>query len=350
MSLRVVTHAALLGHDPGEEHPECPRRLVAVLHELASAADISVEEVDRVATLEELSAVHDPAYVTRVLGLSGGGALDHETFLSVGSVEAARRAAGIVIGAVEALAAAGTGTTFALVRPPGHHASASAGMGYCVFNNAAIGARRALEIGVERVAILDWDAHAGNGTQALLGHRSDVMIIDVHQDGLFPRGAGRVDERGTGDGLWHTVNAPLAAQSGDADYVHVLDTLAAPLLRRFAPGLIIVSAGFDAHWTDPHAQLGVTTDGFGVMAARIRALAAELGAPALLVLEGGYDAAALGRNVRRCVEVLAGMRDGGSIEGHPSEEVRSIVAEQLAAMVGRVAERTGAEPGGPHAR
>ncbi len=264
-----------------------------------------------------------------------------QTILSVGSVEAACRAAGIVLDAVEALATQGAAATLALVRPPGHHASASAGMGYCVFNNVAIAARRALDIGLDRVAILDWDAHDGNGTQALLGDRSDVLIVDLHQDGLFPEDRGLIEERGSGEGLWHTVNVPLPPQSGDAEYVHVLDALAMPLLRQFAPRITIVSAGFDAHWADPHAQLAVTTDGFGAMAERVRALAEELSTPVLLVLEGGYDPVSLAHNVRRCVEVLAGARAGGSPARRPSEKVAHVVADQLAAMQGRLDEHGG---------
>ena len=132
---------------------------------------------------------------------------------------------------------------------------------------------------------------------------------------------------------------PLPPQSGDADFVHAIDALVLPLLRRFAPRMTIVSAGFDAHWTDPHAQLSVTTDGFGIMAERLRALAEELSMPVLLVLEGGYDPIALARNVRRCVEVLAGGRAPGGIAGRPSEEVASVVAEQLAAMAKAPARR-----------
>lgn len=298
--MKLLSHPSMSRHVPGPDHPESPERLHAILDELR---DLPVELCERRATRDELCTVHAAAYVDHVLSLVHGGALDEETLLSEGSVDAAMHAAGVALAAVDSLSRT-FDTAFALVRPPGHHARADAGMGYCIFNNIALAVHRALASGTARVAIVDWDAHHGNGTQDILGDRGNVLIVDFHQDGLFPVGTGGADERGRGDGEGHTINVPLQEGDGDQAIIAAMDRIALPALERFAPEFIIVAAGFDAHWTDPQANLTVSADGFAALTERVAVLARRLDAPLLLVLEGGYDPVPLARNVRRCIDTI----------------------------------------------
>ena len=230
--------------------------------------------------------------------------LDGDTLMSPGSWDAARLAAGASIQAVEEVWSGRADNAFVLCRPPGHHAEVSRAMGFCLLNNAAIAADTARHLGAERVAILDWDVHHGNGTQHLFETRSDVLYLSAHQFPFYP-GTGAANEIGRGDGTGLTVNCPLPPGQTDADYGALFADVMLPALERFAPELVIVSAGFDAHARDPLGEMKLTERGFAAMCSGV----AELGSRLVLVLEGGYDLAGLAGSVQACVQVLAGGRE-----------------------------------------
>ncbi|HEX2660724.1 MAG TPA: histone deacetylase, partial [Polyangia bacterium] len=229
-----------------------------------------------------------------------------DTPVSPGSWRAAARAAGAAVVAVEEVWTGRARNAFALVRPPGHHAEPAAAMGFCLINNAAVAAAAARRLGAQRVAIVDWDVHHGNGTQHLFEDRADVLYLSAHQYPFYP-GTGAPDEVGTGDGAGFTVNCALAPGQTDADYGAVFQDLFLPALQRFAPDLIIVSAGFDAHARDPLGEMRLTERGFAAMGSALRDLAPD--GKLVLMLEGGYDLDALADSVRATVEVLAGARE-----------------------------------------
>ena len=307
----VLTDPKLLDHDPWPGHVESPARLDAIMGELARApiAGITIE-TPRAATDAEIEAVHQPGYRARLAGLRGEYAeLDPDTAVSPGSWEAATLAAGAAVGAVEAVMRGHAANAFALVRPPGHHARPGAAMGFCLLNNAAVAAEAARRAGAERVMILDWDVHHGNGTQEIFAARDDVLYASVHQYPFYP-GTGASEEVGVGPGKGATVNCPLPGGQDDADYGAVFHDLFLPVGRAFAPDLIIVSAGFDAHARDPLAEMGVTERGFAAMASAMAGLAeSACGGKLVLLLEGGYDLGALAMSVRATLEVLTGRRE-----------------------------------------
>ncbi|WP_437930539.1 histone deacetylase [Sorangium sp. So ce291] len=306
MSTLLITDPRLLAHDPGPEHPESPSRLASVLRALDPLpAGAILQRAVREASPAQLRRVHSAAYVDEVLGQRGrAGAIDEETRLSDGSVEAALLAAGACVALVEALLEGRAKNGFALVRPPGHHATSSRGMGYCVFNNVAIAAAHALACGAGRVLIVDWDVHHGNGTQAIFERRDDVLFFSVHQDRLYPDSGGS-DEVGAGPGAGYTRNVPLPPGAGDDEMKLAFERELAPLAAWFRPDLVLVSAGFDAHVDDPMAAQRVTTEGFAALCATVCSIAEPTaGGRVALVLEGGYDLASLGASVRACVELL----------------------------------------------
>ena len=246
---------------------------------------------------EALAAVHDPAYLDhlREMSAAGGGYLSLDTAVGAGSWEAASLASGAACSAVES-ALAGE-TAFAIARPPGHHAGRDYGMGFCLTNHAAVAAGHALSRGLERVAILDWDVHHGNGTQDIFYGDASVLYLSVHQSPFYP-GTGAVGEVGEGEGLGFTVNVPLPAGSGEDLYTAAFAGVLLPVLREFGPELILVSAGFDAHVDDLLGGMDLGSDSFGRFAALISDLSSELGAaPPAFVLEGGYNLDALTESV-----------------------------------------------------
>ncbi len=265
--MKVISHPSLATLHPTEHHPESPRRLEVLLEALGSwveAAPASVEQIERCHTVE---------HVRRIRDLSGPEWLDGDTPASETSYEAALLAAG---GAIRAAAGGG----FALVRPPGHHAPADRAMGFCLFNNAAIAARAMqAEQGLDRVAIVDWDVHHGNGTQDIFWDDPSVLYVSIHQWPFYP-GTGR-----PGEGNETTVNVPLPAGSGNEEYLLAFEEIVEPAVRGFEPDLLLVSAGFDAHADDPLASMLVSGHGFRELARRCRGLAPRVGA----VLEGGYN-------------------------------------------------------------
>ncbi len=292
----------LLHQVPG--HPERPDRIRAMqarLEETGLAARMTPypgSVVDEALLLE----VHDRAQVQRVdaLGAAGGGWLDPDTYVVPVSPGVAREAAGLTVAMARAILAGEIWRGLALVRPPGHHATHQQSMGFCLFNNAALAAAAALDQGAGRVAIVDIDVHHGNGTEAIFREDPRVLYVSTHQYPFYP-GTGDWRDAGAGAGQGTTINLPLPVGAGDAAFVQCLDQVIGPALERFAPALVLVSAGFDAYWQDPLAQLRVTPAGYramlrGILAASSRASAGRC----LIVLEGGYH---LG-GIARCCEAV----------------------------------------------
>jgi acetoin utilization deacetylase AcuC-like enzyme len=299
------------GHHPGPAHPESPARLGRVLDNL-EAAPVSgtVVRTPRVAARKELAAVHSAAHLDALAAIAGQTAmLDPDTVTSPGSYRAALLAAGAAVQSVEEVWSGKASNAFALVRPPGHHAERGRAMGFCLFNNVAVAAEAARGMGAERVMIVDWDVHHGNGTQHLFESRRDVLYLSAHQFPFYP-GTGSSHEVGTGEGAGFTVNCALPAGQGDADYGAVFHDLFLPAGDLFKPSLIIVSAGFDAHRQDPLAEMRMTERGFAAMCSALKELARRhCQGRMVLVLEGGYDLDALTGSVRACLEVMTGRRE-----------------------------------------
>ncbi|HEV3033121.1 MAG TPA: histone deacetylase [Polyangia bacterium] len=332
MSTLILTDRRFLAHEAGIGHPESPARLRAILTDLERATPEGlVFEEPRAATDAEIDAVHSPAHHALLRGLAGKRArLDPDTVMSQGSWEAARHAAGAAVGAVEAVWSGRAASAFALVRPPGHHAEAARAMGFCLLNNAAIAAEAARRLGARRVLVLDWDVHHGNGTQHIFAARDDVMYMSAHQHPFYP-GTGAATEVGAGAGRGFTINCALPAGQRDADYGAVFHDLFLPAGRAFAPDLVLVSAGFDPHERDPLADMCVTERGFAAMATAVADLAREgCGGKLVLLLEGGYDLAALAASTRACLEVLRGRRE--DFPRGAGAEAAGAIAETRAAL------------------
>lgn len=299
---------AMVEHDPGFGHPEQPDRLRAIHDRLGTTRRGSVWHTPPLADADVLRRVHAASYVDRIFALAGRSAtLDPDTALSDGSVEAARRAAGAAVSAVDALYSGEAERTFAMVRPPGHHALADRAMGFCVFNNVAVAAAHARAVhGVQRILVVDWDVHHGNGTEAMFADDPGVLFFSTHQAPFYP-GTGAVRQQGRGAGLGRTVNVPLPAGSTDADLRLAFTEVLRPIAEQFAPELVLVSAGFDAHADDPLGQMELSEEGFADLCAEVVAIAErDAGGRLALFLEGGYDLDALARSVAACVEVLEG--------------------------------------------
>lgn len=309
--LAIIYDPVFLEHDPGE-HPERPQRLSHTLSVLRARGILDTVPVlvPGAVPTEWLTAVHSPDYVRFLerFCASGGGMLALDpTMASRRSFEAALVAAGAGILAVDRLFGAGGQPSFALVRPPGHHALPAQAMGFCLFNNIAIAATYALRhYGVARVLIVDYDVHHGNGTQDIFYRDASVLFFSVHEHPLYP-GSGFPEEVGEGPGKGAAINVPLPPGTGDSAYRQVFEQVLVPAARRFQPEAILVSAGFDAHWRDPLASMRVSIAGFAALAEIVHDLALELcqGRVAFF-LEGGYDLEALAGSVAATCEVLLG--------------------------------------------
>jgi acetoin utilization deacetylase AcuC-like enzyme len=309
MSLILVSSSRFAEHQTPPGHPERPER-AHVMDVVASRWRARGGEVvaPRAATHEQLERVHDPYYVQRISELRDRAvALDPDTYTSPESYEVALLAAGAAIDAVERAMSASHVYTLAMMRPPGHHAEHAHAMGFCLFNNVAIAAAHARHaLGASRVAIVDYDVHHGNGTQNLFDRDPSALYISTHQYPYYP-GTGAAEEIGTGAGEGFTVNLPMESGSLDADFEHVFERVALPVLRQFAPDLILVSAGFDAHQRDPLAMMRATEAGFAAMTMALRRVADDVCKGRLaLVTEGGYDLTALDGSLQAVVDVLAG--------------------------------------------
>jgi acetoin utilization deacetylase AcuC-like enzyme len=298
-------------HRPPAYHPERPERLVAARAALDRAGrDRFTELAPRRATDDELARAHAPRFVEKIAKLEGQSSLlDPDTYVAPGSVRAARLAAGGAIALVDALLDGEERAGVAIVRPPGHHARVAQAMGFCLFNNVAVAAAHARARGVGKVAIVDWDVHHGNGTQEIFYRDPSVLYASLHQYPFYP-GTGAADETGEGEGVGYTVNVPLTAGGGDAIYRAAFERVVLPVLERFAPDLVLVSAGFDASARDPLAEMALTPDAFAWMGAELARVArATAGGRVGLLLEGGYDLVALETGLEAAIR---GVLDGGA--------------------------------------
>ncbi len=326
--MRFAFSEACLAHDPGGRHPESPDRLAAIRQGLSRRHGVEYVEAEP-ATFEAAAAVHDADYLESIRRFCerGGGRWDPDTVAVEATWDAALASAGQAVHAAEAALERPDPrrTPFALGRPPGHHATADDAMGFCFVNNAAVAAQAALDGGADRVAVVDWDVHHGNGTQDLFYDRGDVLYASLHEEGLYP-GTGAVESVGEGAGAGATVNVPLPAGAGDPAFRAAMAAVVGPAVEAFRPDLVLVSAGFDAHREDPISRLRLTTEGYGMLAARVREVAGRVDAGLGFVLEGGYHLDKLAAGVGMVHEVFDG-REPAVDEAAPSDGV----ADRLAA-------------------
>jgi len=306
MTTLLYTHPACFGHDPGAGHAECPARLTAIMDALDDPAFADLERREApAATREQLLRVHPADFIDRIQSAipdRGHASLDADTTASPGSGEAALRAAGAVCAAVDAVALGEAGNAFCAVRPPGHHAEPDRAMGFCLFNNIAVGALQARAVhGLHRVAVIDFDVHHGNGTQAMFWDDADLFYASTHQMPLYPGTGDRV-ERGR---FTNIVNAPLAPMSGSAEFQQAARDIIFPALLDFRPALIMISAGFDAHEADPLAGLRFQDEDYSWITRELAAIAQQVCEGRLVsALEGGYDLAALASSTAAHVRAL----------------------------------------------
>jgi acetoin utilization deacetylase AcuC-like enzyme len=298
-----------LEHETGPRHPETADRIRAIRKHLVRKHGVEYHDADP-ASIETVEAVHDPDYVAtlREFCAQGGGDWDPDTVAVEATWDAALASAGLACWVAREAAdrPADGETPFSIGRPPGHHAVGDDAMGFCFFNNAGVAAQHAIDRGdADRVAVFDWDVHHGNGTQDIFYDREDVFYASVHEEGLYP-GTGAVSETGTGEAEGTTLNVPLQSGAGDGAYAAVIDDLLGPALARFDPDLLLISAGFDAHEHDPISRMQVSSEGYGMLADRVRAVATRHDAGLGFVLEGGYSLEMLAEGIGTVQEVFHG--------------------------------------------
>jgi acetoin utilization deacetylase AcuC-like enzyme len=302
-----IRHPSSFEHDTGG-HPENAGRLRAIEAAMEEADWLGLERVKApAATPEQLLRVHPQSHIDAIREISerGGGMIDMDTVASAGSYEAALHSAGAAVHGVDRIMGGEAPFAFCGTRPPGHHCEAAQAMGFCLFNNVALAARNALaEHAAERVLVLDWDVHHGNGTEAIFYESDEVLYASIHQSPLYP-GTGARGDIGTGAGEGFTLNMPVPPGSGRGEFLGAIDEEVLPRAREYAPGLIAISAGYDAHRDDPLANCTLVDDDYAAMTTRIKALGEELGAPVLICLEGGYEPGALAASVVATLAALA---------------------------------------------
>ncbi len=336
MTTAILTDQRYAAHTyPG--HVERAERLFAIEKALDASElrDDLLVIAPRAARPAELTAIHAPTFLQSIerFGTHGGGSLDPDTYMNEASWEAATWSAGAALRAVEAVMGGECQNAFALARPPGHHATANQAMGFCLLNNIAIAARYALDqFGLERVAIVDYDVHHGNGTQDIFYYEPRVLFCSTHAWPCYP-GTGPATDMGAGAGSGTTLNVPLPLGVGDRGYIQVFERLIVPALRHWQPQLILVSAGYDAHWSDPIGPMVLSVAGYAQLTRMLYDSAAELCAGRLiLVLEGGYNLEALGACVVAALRVLLGRDPGKDPLGvitAPAPDVSGIIAQLL---------------------
>ncbi len=328
-------HPACLEHDPRAHmpsHPDTPERLEALERHLEEQGWLGWERREApAASEEELELVHGARHVRGIRELceAGGGAIDADTFVGEASYRAALHAAGGACAMTRALLAGEAAVGFCGVRPSGHHAERDRAMGFCLFDNVAVAAELAIrELGVERVFILDWDVHHGNGTAEIFRRRGDVLFASIHQAGIYP-GSGPLSDVGSEEGEGCTINLPVPAGSEEDLWTALLEHVVLAAAAAFEPQLVLISAGFDAHVGDPLAGCRLQTESFAKMARLVRDTAAALGAPLGAVLEGGYEPRALAECVQATMAALAG-------EGEvASTDPEALLTARAAAQIGR---------------
>jgi acetoin utilization deacetylase AcuC-like enzyme len=336
----IVRHPIYLEHKTGVLHPENPQRLQSIYDMLDNRAfgDALVHIEPRYATLEEILRVHDPRYVDRVLDSAEKPRVrfDPDTVTSPKTYQAALMAAGGVMEAIKQAMTKAVLNAFALIRPPGHHALRDQAMGFCIFNNESIGAHYAMKTyGLQRVLIVDWDVHHGNGIQSIFYDNPHVLYFSVHRTPFFPW-SGEVSEVGEGAGEGYTVNVSLEPGCSNADYGNIFRHLLLPIAEQFEPELLLVSAGFDTHHSDPIGTMNVTTEGFARMTALLMEMAAALCAGRLvLALEGGYNPQALRDSVEM---VLWELMDKSMINKEEMRQIEDSQYRNIAETIERVKE------------
>jgi acetoin utilization deacetylase AcuC-like enzyme len=311
------SHPSSLEHDPCEQlpgHPDTPERMVAIEAALAEHDWLGWEPRQAPAASErELELVHTPRLIASIRELSeaGGGRIDADTAVNGASYRAALHAAGGACELTRALLRGEAEVGYSCARPSGHHAEAERAMGFCLLNNVAVAAAMAIaDLGLERVMVLDWDVHHGNGTAEIFRERDDVYFFSIHQSPLYP-GTGRADDRGSGAGDGYTVNLPVPPGAGEAVWLELVDGIVIPRGEAYRPQLILISAGYDAHRADPLAGCTLESSSFALMASRVRDLAARLGVPLGVVQEGGYHVPSLVESLLATMTALGG-RDGSA--------------------------------------
>jgi acetoin utilization deacetylase AcuC-like enzyme len=333
-STGLIFDSLFLEHSiPG--HPENAARLEAIIGELKANGlwERLTAVTPRAVDLDLLSRVHDRAYIDRVATICarGGGWLDSDTYAVDKTYDAAQLAAGGTAELTRAVLRGELRNGIALVRPPGHHAERARGMGFCIFNNIAVAAQAALDdFALERVLVFDWDVHHGNGTQDIFYGSPKVLFMSTHQYPHYP-GTGDIREAGSGPGAGYTVNLPLSVGVGDAGFARLFAEVVTPIAERFAPQLILVSAGYDAHWRDPLAGLHLSLHGYWQLAQGLVALAERLcGGKIVVVLEGGYDLEVLARGVADTCRALLGDAERGPDAIGASEWLEASVERLIA--------------------
>jgi acetoin utilization deacetylase AcuC-like enzyme len=305
------SHPSCLEHDPRvyiPEHPDTPERLQAIERTLAANDWLGWERREAPPASEtQLELIHSTKHVQKIkeLALAGGGAIDPDTYVGEPTYRAALHAAGSACEMARTLMAGEARLGFCGVRPSGHHAEPDRAMGFCLFNNVALAAELAIaELGAERVLILDWDVHHGNGTAEAFRRRPEVLFASIHQSGIYP-GTGLMSDMGSGPGDGYTINLPVPAGSEELLWLSLIEHIVLPVAREFRPDLVLISAGFDAHRDDPLADCRLDAVSFAEMARYLRAFAEELDVPLGTVLEGGYEPVALAECVRETLTALS---------------------------------------------
>lgn len=321
--LAIVTHPLSIEHDTGDWHPESTRRMKALagIGTAPEHIEHTVQLTASEARNEDLVRVHSPRLIERLneLNHGGGGAIDADTVMSSRSLEAALGAAGAGITAVEAVDRGTARNAYVVVRPPGHHATAVQAMGFCLFNNIAVTAARLRSEG-QRVAIIDWDVHHGNGTQDIFWDDPDVLFVSMHEAGIYP-GSGWVHELGGRNAPGTTINVAMPAHATGDVYLHAFDTLVSRAVDWFKPDWLLVSAGYDGHRSDPLANIDLTAGDFADFTDRVLTL--NNGTKTVLFVEGGYDLRALVDSANATVDRLVGIESNREApsQGGPGRDV-----------------------------